>query len=177
MICSGADTMMKDKKSKAAVGCLLLVFVVVAPAAAIVTTIVATKLAAVAAAADAVADAIATTAIKRAQHYFPALVNWSVVENNLCPFLASLGGKTSTVAARARASAQSQMLATVSRRAPPAAQRKERRGKDIWGPCQASLSRGSGILFFIIHHDICKPLICIGADTMMNDKKIEGRGL
>ena len=73
-------------------------------------------------------------------------------------------------AARARESAQSQMFATVSRRAPPAAQRKERRGKDISGPCQAPLSRGSGILFFIIHHDICKPLICIGADNMMNGK-------
>ena len=84
----GADTMMNDKKSKAAVGCLLLVFVV-ASAAATVTTIVATTLAA-GAAADAVADAIATTATKRAQHYFPALVNWSVVENNVCAFLASL---------------------------------------------------------------------------------------
>ena len=66
---------------------------------------------------------------------------------------------------------QSQMLATVSRRAPPAALRKESKGKTFGGPCQASLSRGSGILFFIIHHNICKPLICIGADIMMNDKK------
>ena len=70
-------------------------------------------------------------------------------------FWLRFGGKRSTVAARARTSAQSQMLATVSRRAPPAAQRKERRGKDISGPCQAPLSRGSGILFFIIHHEIC----------------------
>ena len=69
---------------------MLLLFVVVASAAATATTIVATNLAAVVAAADAVADAIATGTIKRAQHYFPALVNWSVLENNLCPFLVSL---------------------------------------------------------------------------------------
>ena len=48
-------------------------------------TIAATTLADVAAAAT-VADASATTTITRAQNYFPPLVNWSVVENNLCPF-------------------------------------------------------------------------------------------
>ena len=67
---------------------MLLLFVVVASAAATATTIVATNLAAVVAAAAAVADAIATTTIKRAQHYFPALVNWSVVENNVSGFRA-----------------------------------------------------------------------------------------
>ena len=54
-----------------------------------------------------------------------------------------------------REGARSQMFATVSRRAPPTAERKERRGKDTSDPCQAPVSRGSGILFFIIHHEIC----------------------
>ena len=84
---------------------------------------------------------------------------------------AALGNDEFTVPALERDGARSQMFATVSRRAPPAAWRKERREKTISGPCQAPLSRGSGILFFIIHHEIGKPLICIGADTMMNDKK------
>ena len=53
---------------------------------------------------------------------------------------------------------------------PPHSETKEGE-KTFGGPCQAPLSRGSGILFFIIHHEICKPLICIGADLMMNDKK------
>ena len=61
-----------------------------------------------------------------------------------------------------REGARSQMLATVSRRAPTAAQRKERRGKDTSGPCQAPLSRGSGILFFIIHHEICNSRYVLG---------------
>ena len=47
---------------------------------------------------------------------------------------------------------QSQMLATVSRRAPPAARRKESRGKTFGGPCQASVAARSGVLFFILHH-------------------------
>ena len=37
---------------------------------------------------------------------------------------------------------------------PPHGEKKEGE-KTSGGPCQASVSRGSGILFFIIHHEIC----------------------
>ena len=49
-------------------------------------------------------------------------------------------------------------------------QHSEKRKRGITSPIYPYPAQ-SGILFFIIHHEICKLLICIRADTMMKDKK------
>ena len=51
-----------------------------------------------------------------------------------------------------REGARSQMLATVSRRAPPAAWRKEGKGENMRGPLPGLCSRAERRLFLILHH-------------------------
>ena len=96
--------------------------------------------------------------LKKSLSFFPALGHRPVVENYSCQKNTHrLSGNRLhrfqiKRAGSPQGGSQAQMLATVSRRAPPAALRKESRGKTFGGPCQASVAARSGVLFFILRH-------------------------
>ena len=97
---------------------------------------------------------------KTGKHYFPALVNWSVVENNVSGFYALCsgacprdvpvhlkGGPRAPLAARAR-----KCWPPFRGGLRPPHGEKRKRGKTFGGPCQASVAARNGVLFFILHH-------------------------